>query len=211
MSKAVLHVGCGHPNPAKLHKAFRSPDWREIRLDIDPEAKPDVTADMRDLSSMDPQCVDALWSSHNIEHLYPHEVVPTLRGFLRVLRPDGFALITLPDLQTVAKLIAEGKLDEPAYQSPAGPIAPLDILYGFRKSLSRGNLFMAHHTGFTAKTLGRALVQAGFATVALQRDLPRFDLWAIAFVSKPAEEVLHNARRRMFPRDLPVQPTATQG
>ena len=34
--KTVLHVGCGPYNPAKLHKTFHGPGWRELRLDIDP-------------------------------------------------------------------------------------------------------------------------------------------------------------------------------
>ena len=34
--RIVLHVGCGPYNPAKLHKTFHGPGWRELRLDIDP-------------------------------------------------------------------------------------------------------------------------------------------------------------------------------
>jgi predicted SAM-dependent methyltransferase len=38
--------------------------------------------------------MDALYSSHNIEHVFAHEVVPTLKEFRRVLKPDGFVVIT---------------------------------------------------------------------------------------------------------------------
>ena len=120
--------------------------------------------------------VDAVWSSHNVEHLYAHEVPVALAEFHRVLRPGGFALITLPDLQKVAELVAADGLEDVAYVSPAGPIRPLDMLYGWRRSIARGNLFMAHHTGFTAKTLGQALRRAGFDPVAVSRS--GFDLWA---------------------------------
>ena len=95
-----------------------------------------------------------------------------------MLKAGGFALITLPDLQTVAELVAADKLEEPAYISPAGPITPLDTLYGLRAAIARGNLFMAHRTGFTATTLEGALRRAGFATVRTQRL--GFDLWAYA-------------------------------
>lgn len=200
--KTVLHVGCGYPNPQKLHRAFRNDGWREIRLDIDADAKPDIVADMRDLSNIDAHSIDALWSSHNIEHLYPHDVVPTLAGFRRLLKPAGIALITLPDLQEVARLIADDRLDEPAYVSPSGPIAPLDIVYGFRPAIARGNLFMAHRTGFTAKTLGQALINAGFAAVSVQREQSAFNLWAIAFCAEPSPEQLTMAQKAMFP--LPV-------
>ena len=149
---------------------------------------PDIVASLTRMHPVPAESVDALYSSHNLEHLYPHEVQEGLREFLRVLRPEGFALITLPDLQAVAKLIAEDKLDEPAYHSPAGPIAPLDILYGHRPSLAAGNLFMAHKTGFTAKTLSEAIIRAGFAWVRTAADTG-MNLWAKAYKQPPPEEV----------------------
>jgi hypothetical protein len=36
----------------------------------------------------------------------------------------------MPDLQKAAAYIAQGKLEEPIYQSPAGPISALDICFG---------------------------------------------------------------------------------
>ena len=76
-------------------------------------------------------------SSHAIEQacqtlpdLYRHEAPVALSKFLRVLNSDDIAVITCPDLKSVCALIAEDKLTDPAYTSPAGPIAPLDILYG---------------------------------------------------------------------------------
>ncbi len=174
----VLHVGCGAVNPKKLHPAFRGPDWRELRLDINPEVEPEIVADMIDMGVVEAGSVEAVWSSHNLEHLFAHQVPAALGEFFRVLKPGGFALITLPDLQKVAELVAADKLDGAAYVSPAGPISPIDMIYGHRASIARGNEFMAHKTGFSAKTLGHALKRAGFATVCLKRD--NFDLWAKA-------------------------------
>jgi SAM-dependent methyltransferase len=177
--KLVLHVGCGSPNPESLHERFRGPEWREVRLDIDPGVNPDILASIVDMSSVKTASVDAIWSSHNLEHVFSHEVPVVLRGFFRVLRPGGEALITMPDLEQVAKLIARGKLEDPAYVSPAGPIAPLDILYGHRASIQKGNEFMAHRTGFTAATLRQKMSEAGFVDVevAAPRD---FSLWVTA-------------------------------
>ena len=185
--KTVLHVGCGAPNPDKLHRAFRGPDWQEIRLDIDPAVQPDIVASMLDMTMIADARFDALYSSHNIEHLYPHEVAIALREFCRVLKDDGLALITCPDLQAVAALIAEGKLEEPAYVSPAGPIAALDMVYGHRASLARGNLFMAHRTGFTQRSLAQQLIAGGFARASVQRDVPHFNLWAVAWKPRHPE------------------------
>ncbi len=182
MVKTVLHVGCGAKNPAKLHKQFQSSDWQEIRLDINPDVEPDIVASMTDMHIVEDGKFDALWSSHNLEHLESTDVTIALREFARVLKPGGFVLITLPDLQRIAELVVQDKLDDPAYVSPAGPIAPIDMIFGHRPSIARGNKFMAHRTGFTAKTLREAFEREGFERVKVQRK--GFDLWAVSY--KPA-------------------------
>ena len=55
---------------------------------------------MTNISSVSSESLDAVFSSHNIENLYPHEVPVALSEFLRVLKPDGFVVITCPDLQS---------------------------------------------------------------------------------------------------------------
>ena len=124
--------------------------------------------DMR--ASVAPQSFDRIWSSHTLEHLYAYEVPSALAEFKRVLKPDGFALITSPDLEAVASLILDSGLDKVAYTSPAGPITPLDMLFGHSASITRGQLYMAHKTGFTGASLGRRFVDAGFATVLVKRE-----------------------------------------
>src|SRR5271168_4915061 len=132
--RICLHVGCGPRDPAGLHPMFHGADWRELRVDIDPEVEPDIVASMTDLRMIATGTVDAVWSSHNLEHLYPHEVRLALDEFYRVLKSQGIVLITLPDLQKVAELVAADRLEDVAYVSPAGPIAPLDMIYGHRAS-----------------------------------------------------------------------------
>lgn len=177
--KKVLHVGCGVHTPEKLHENFRTADWQEVRLDINPAVEPDIVASITDMSAVPDASFEALYSSHNLEHLHPHEAPLALAEFYRVLRPSGFALITLPDLTRVAEAIAAGREEEPVLMTNRGPITPLDILYGFRPFLERGNLFMAHNFAFTAATLERALRQAGFTDVSVERD-DAYNLWAVA-------------------------------
>ena len=173
--KTFLHVGCGPKRKDRTTAGFAG--WNELRFDIDESVQPDLVGTMTDMSSVSSESVDAVFSSHNIEHLYPHEVPVALSEFLRVLKPDGFAVITCPDLQAVCALVAEDKLTEPAYTSPAGPIAPLDILYGHRPPMARGNLYMAHRCGFTEKVLSGTLQTLGFKRVAsMKRGAPYFDL-----------------------------------
>ena len=103
--KDVLHVGCGKYNPLKLNATFQGGGWREIRLDIDPEVEPDIVASITDMPMVADASIDAVWSSHNLEHLLPHDVPLALSEFFRVLKPDGFALMTMPDLQRIAELV----------------------------------------------------------------------------------------------------------
>ena len=127
---------------------------------------------------IDDKSFDAIYSSHNLEHVYPHEVDIVLREFYRVLKDDGEVYIGVPDLQGVAKHVAEGNLIGTLYQSGAGPIAAIDILYGHRASLQEGKHYMAHKCGFTSKVLLGLLRGAGFKTsMAVSNGI---DMWVNA-------------------------------
>lgn len=197
--KTFLHIGCGPKRKDQTTRGFNTDDWQELRFDIDESLKPDLVGTMTDMSAVVDASVDAIFSSHNIEHLYPHEVPLALKEILRVLKPDGFLVITCPDLQSVCRLIAEGRLTEPAYVAPAGPIAPLDILYGHRPALARGNLYMAHRCGFTEKVLVGTLRAAGFAVIASKARAAHFDLWALASKSARSEVEMRALAVAHFP------------
>jgi ubiquinone/menaquinone biosynthesis C-methylase UbiE len=199
--KSFLHVGCGPKRKDRTTKGFNTPDWTEIRLDIDPSVSPDVIGTMTDMSAVASESVDAIYSSHNIEHLYPHEVPLALTELLRVLKPDGFFVVTCPDLQSVCALIADDKLTEAAYTSPAGPIAPLDILYGHRPPMAQGNLYMSHRCGFTQKVLTATLQASGFKSIATLRRgrAPFFDLFALASKSERPEADMRELAGLHFP------------
>ena len=175
--KKVLHVGSGGVHIINTH-GFNQGEWEEVRLDINPAMGPDIVGSMTDMQGVPDKSFDAVYSSHNIEHLYPHEVPIALKEFRRVLKDDGFCLIITPDIQAVALRVAQGNLTGALYQSSAGPIAALDIMYGHRPSLERGNLFMAHHTAFTNLTLQEALMKANFADIIT--DCEMYTLAAIA-------------------------------
>lgn len=208
-TKTVLHVGCGADAPENLHPAFRTDDWTEIRLDIDPNVLPDIRATITNMAPVPNESVDAVFSAHNLEHLYPDEVPTALHEFRRVLRPDGIALITVPDLQSVAALVATGQLDQPAYLSALGPVAPIDMLFGFRPALAGGNRFMAHHTGFVANSLLTALTDAGFAAVTVQRVPSAYALWAVAFASPATDTRMSDLNDTMLPLNAALRAMQT--
>ena len=196
--KKLLHVGPGHARLEHTTPGFNNGHWQELRLDIDPSVQPDIIGTMTDMSQVKDRSVDAIFSSHNIEHLYPHEVPTALAEFVRVLADDGFCVITCPDLKSVCALVAEDKLTETAYESPAGPIAPIDILYGHRNYMGAGNLYMAHRCGFTEKVLRGTLNACGFPWVATLVRPGSFDLWAVACKSAKTDDELKTLAREHF-------------
>jgi hypothetical protein len=145
--------------------------------------------------------VDAIYSAHNIEHVYPHEVPLVLKEFLRDLSTDGFVVLTCPDLQSVCEHVARDRLLEPLYVSPSGPIAPLDVLYGHRPSLAAGQHYMAHKCGFTFSALFGLFLNLGFGKVFGGRRPQAFDLWLIACKQKSRMSKCGSSRRSTFPND----------
>lgn len=199
-TRRILHVGCGQKRKQHLPAPFRGDDWEEVRFDINAAVRPDIVGDITDLSMIADGSFDALFSSHNIEHLFAHQVPVALAEFARVLKPGrGIAIVTCPDLQSVGQAIAEGKLHEPLYTSPAGPIAPIDIVYGHRASVARGDIYMAHKTGFTGQALVDAMIRAGFAASTGLRHRRTYALWACGFRWTPSEEERQQVRRHVFP------------
>ncbi|MEM9169539.1 MAG: methyltransferase domain-containing protein [Pseudomonadota bacterium] len=200
--RRVLHVGCGKKRQDGMPGAFANPDaWREVRLDIDEACEPDIVANLTDLSAVADGAVDAVFSSHNIEHLFAHEVPTALKEFIRVLDPEtGYAVITCPDLQSLGEALASGGVNDALYTSPAGPIAPLDILYGHRASVARGSAFMAHKTGFTAQLLVDLMRACGFAGAIALRHPRTYALWAVGFRWAATKEEVARYAAAFFPR-----------
>lgn len=209
--KRLLHVGCGPKRKDATTPGFAGPDWEEVRLDIDPTVEPDIVASITDMRDAVPAAsFDALFSSHNIEHLYAHEVPQALAEFRRVLRPEGFAVITCPDLQAVAREIAEDRLAVPVGQSASGPITPLDMVFGWRPALAAGNHFMAHRCGFTFTYLASLLRQAGFASVIGAKPQGPYNLWVLATRQPRDKETLRRMAGEFFWRPAPpAQPRGT--
>ncbi|MGA2399355.1 MAG: methyltransferase domain-containing protein [Steroidobacteraceae bacterium] len=185
--KTFLHVGCGPQNKSRL-KGFSSDEWREIRFDIDPSVHPDIEGTLTDMQAVTTGSVDAIYSSHNIEHVFPHEVHTVLLEFHRVLKHDGIVVLTCPDLISVCQAVVKDRLMETLYESPAGPIAPIDVVYGHRDSVAKGKIHMAHKTGFTYSTLNDAFFKAGFKFNVGAARPSCYDLWIVSFKQPMSNE-----------------------
>ena len=193
--KILLHVGCGSLNKSSC-LGFDNDNWKEIRFDIDESVNPDIVGTMTDMKSVETGSVDAVYSSHNIEHIFPHEVPIALREFYRVLKEDGIVVITCPDLQSVGEALSQDKLFETLYEgvkiNDAGevvnfPVTAFDILYGHRETTLDGDIYAIHRGGFTYSTLDKAFYEAGFKVRVGGRS-GTCSLYLVAFKQKKSEE-----------------------
>jgi SAM-dependent methyltransferase len=148
----LLHIG-GGGGPL--------PEWlkgvEEITLDIDPKYNPDYCRSMVDMGQVGKY--DFVYSCHCLEHVFPHEARNALKEMHRVLKPGGVNFVIVPDLEGVKPN------HDVVYDSPAGPVCGLDIIYGMA-SLIEENPYMAHKTGFTMETLQREFKIAGFKRIS---------------------------------------------
>ena len=161
----LLHAGCG---TSKLPPFFGD-RYEEVRLDIDPDMKPDVVASIVNMGEIG--AFDVVYSSHCVEHLYPVDVKTALAEFYRVTAEGGSTIVIVPDLEDVKAT------DEILFVCPAGPLSGLDLIYGCRFDAARSE-YMAHHSGFVSDTLEAAMKAAGFAEVTMKR-LPDYNLMAV--------------------------------
>jgi predicted SAM-dependent methyltransferase len=189
-ARRVLNIGSGPRSIRKANAIFDPAGWQEVRMDLDPLVRPDVVGSMTDMHThFGAERFDAVWSSHSLEHLHSHEIPVALKEFRCVLKDDGFALITCPDLETVMTLFLEHGSDHVVYRSAAGPITPLDMMFGHSRSIAAGAVHMAHHSGLTSDRLGGLLLEAGFVeAVTKRRD---YDLWALALTERADRQAIH--------------------
>lgn len=186
--KTLLNVGCGKSNISNLH-GFKDSDWKEIRFDIDKDVNPDVLGSLTDMSLVKTSSIDAIYSAYNIDHIYAHEVPKAFKEFYRVLKDDGIVVLRCPDIQKVCEVISQDKLLEPLYESPIGPIYPIDILFGNRNQIAAGNEFMAKKVGFTYSVLDKTFSEAGFqARYGGRMPNNGGELAIVAFKQRKSEE-----------------------
>lgn len=182
-----LNVGSGVAGSGLQPPGFLPLNWREFRLDADPAVDPDFVAPAHDLSAVADASMDAVFSSHCIEHLYLDQAVPALTEWRRVLKDEGFLLLVCPDLQAAAEMIAKDQLFAEAYCG----IRPYDIVFSHQGLVAEGRAaghhWMEHRSGYTLTTLLQLVSQAGFAVHAGMRLRQRFELWVLASPSERSE------------------------
>jgi protein O-GlcNAc transferase len=189
-ARLLVNLGSGPKDSAWLPAMFA--DWREMRVDADANAAPDLLADITDLSAIETGSIDAIWSAHCLEHLYLHQVAGAIAEMHRILADDGFLCLIVPDLQVLAEYIVNDKLHEVVYHAAAGPVTAHDIIFGYSPYIAQGHSRMAHRCGFTPGLLVQELQKSAFAEIILRRR-PNHELAAIARKRPPVSDAEREA------------------
>lgn len=187
-SKVLLNVG-GNNKTILLPEPYRH--WKQLLLDIDPKGNPDIVCDARSLHQLPSARIDVIYCSHNLEHFYRHDVAKVLSGFWHVLKDDGFVHIRVPNIGAVMQTVVARDLDidDLLYESASGPIHVIDVIYGWGLEIERsGNDFFAHKTGFTEKSLVKALNSSGFPLVRTKKV--NLEIVAFGFKNEPEFETI---------------------
>ena len=204
-----LNVGSGPRGSGLRPPGMSAPSWVELTLDADPAVQADVLSPAHQLSVVDSGSMDAVFSSHCIEHLYLDQAVPAAREWRRVLKPTGLLLIVCPDLQAAAEMVAQDRLFDIAY---AG-IRPYDLIFSHQglvaQGRAQGHSFMEHKSGYTLSTLRAVVSEAGFPVHAGIRLRQRFELWLLASNSNRSEAEMRALAAQHFPR-LPAVPSTSR-
>lgn len=151
--KIVLNLGAGSTSVHKQTLLFN--EYKEITVDVK-VAEPDIVDDIVTLKNIPNNSVDSFWACHVVEHVYFHQLPELFKNMVRILKNDGFGIIRVPDIGSIAHMI-ENDLFTPVYDSSVGPICPIDILYSSRVLVEKYGEPMAHKTGFTLKSMNELL------------------------------------------------------
>lgn len=177
--KAVLQIGIHNAAPETLHKNFRNDGWHVVSVDTHEDQKPNYVGSITQLSMIGDQSVDAVWCPHVMQKLFAFQIPMALKEACRVLKYNGVFYMTVPDAQIASAYFAHNRATETLYHSPAGPVTPMDLLFGFQPVIQRGNTSLTHHCAFTSESLATLMRESGFSNVQIKRDNYELQVMAI--------------------------------
>ena len=124
-------------------------------LNIQPGDGVDYVGDCTDLRQFKDNSVDEVYASHVIEHLsYVNELLETLKGIHRILKPRGILRSSVPDFEMLCKMFLHPSL------SAEQRFYIMNIVFGGQQDKHD-----YHKVGLTWEFMSSYLMQAGFSSV----------------------------------------------
>lgn len=121
-------------------------------LNVNPGPNVDIVANCNDLGMLEDSSCSMIYASHVVEHLdFTGELVKTLSGFHRVLKPGGHFLVSVPNLEILCRLFLDPEL------TIEQQFMIMRLMYG-----AHADAYDVHHVGFNQHLLGYYLAKAGF-------------------------------------------------
>tara|TARA_R110000796_G_scaffold106618_1_gene217077 strand:+ start:11535 stop:12071 length:537 start_codon:yes stop_codon:yes gene_type:complete len=136
-----INLGCGKRNFGKDWIHIDGGDYEHLH-----------SKDIRKLSFED-GVAGLIYASHIIEYFDREEIVPILKEWHRVLKPDGILQLAVPDFAVMAKLYDSGNYKLENFLGP---------LYG---RMLMGNSVIYHRTVYDFYCLKRLLLEVGYKNV----------------------------------------------
>lgn len=141
---------------------------REIKagwniLNISPGPGVDFLGSISDLSQFGAESCDAVYASHVLEHIVQKDVLETLKGIYRILRPSARLYVSVPDLDTLCNMFIN-------------PAATPEMKMHIMRMIFGGQIDAHdfHYFGWNQLFLFDYLEQAGFRQVERVESLGLF-------------------------------------
>lgn len=147
----VLDVGSGYEGESVAEIIFKdAPDLNVVRMDIDPERKPDIIHDLLEpLPEEHHGAYDVVVASHVLEHIERDGVLVAVKNISKAVRMGGELWVMVPSLEWAADEIRRGRSGKHVQLSVfGGQWSPYDF----------------HKSGFTLSNLRQLVEMAGFVT-----------------------------------------------
>jgi len=138
-----LDIGCGEV--ARIKEGY-------IGIDAYVE-DPNIKKANMDLLPYSDNSVQAIYSSHALEHMPKARIVPTLKEWYRVLMPHGLLELFVPDLEWCIKNWLKYRTND----------WHMDTIFGKQEHAGE-----YHKTGFTKGLLTQYAIEAGFSVLEVK-------------------------------------------
>jgi len=145
--------------------------WTSVDLNVGADIQHDLTQPL----PLPEASVDAIYSSHMLEHFtYPHPMLALLRDCLRVLKPGGSLKIAVPN----ARLFLDAYYDPASFDRAKYCTEEVGLHFTSRIDVVNFIAYLGgdHNFMFDEENLPRVLEEAGFRGARLREFDPSIDV-----------------------------------